>query len=458
MKKNLLKLILIINYLNLCAQQENKEYYFFFKAFLTDYIELSQEVNYEFRSQIFECSAPERRMIDLKSTLQEEAETNFQRFVEEQIKLKYPNLLQRIPFMPASIEYGYMNYEQTKAEHTKDFNSLVRVNYLFKEKCPRYTDLDYSNNSTSVKIETISAVNRNTTNHQNSTSKNQIVYNSAGLPSTQEIESKMAEINANYAQQRQTGQLIVNTLTSIGNYFEQQRQQRIAFEERQEALRQQEEERKKAFYSQADLYRKELKQVIESRKQFVNQPKLKSTLTQNATTFDPLYIYFAYVPKDFDYYSENVSYPNTLNFEIKEEIDVKFSPVFAFFPYSNGQYPFIEDVKSQIIIEHFGSKAKNYNIFFFNWETSVEDVVASIKNNMNDAVNKHYFNNAIPSDNTEVVFLNAKINAAQSKDYWTGDKVKQTKKVDYWNDSKTTKKKTDLDKKTKKKKNDYWNN
>ncbi|GAB1309673.1 hypothetical protein KH5_23560 [Urechidicola sp. KH5] len=80
------------------------------------------------------------------------------------------------------------------------------------------------------------------------------------------------------------------------------------------------------------------------------------------------------------------------------------------------------------------------------------------------AVSTYYFSKASPPQTNQITFLNDKVNSEQSKDYWTGEKIKSKsdEKTDYWSTdkkSKSTQKKDywSTDKKTKKK-TDYWNN
>lgn len=366
---------------------------------------------------------------------------------------------------------SYLNqakqYAQTSEEENKVDSAINSLNQEIKSEQNQNTRS--ANNSTSQNIGNISAVSSNTST---ASSQNQVFYDANGMPTTPAIEAIKARSQAKYERNMQKVQVISNVLTGLVSYFEQQRQNRLAYEERQRQLKEQEERKKELFRSQASQYRSEYKKIIRSRKSFLNQVKLKSTLDIDGTGFKPLYIYFAYVPKDYDYYYENVSYPSTLDFKINQEIDVKFSSVFGFFPYSNGQYPFINDVKQQILEDHFGNKTKDYDVVFFPWEDSVESIVSSLRSNLNKAVNESYFANAIPSSNDEIVFLNSKISASQSKDYWTGEKVKakSTKKVDYfgsdsqkvnskkdyWNTQK--KKKTVKDSTKTKKKVNYWDN
>lgn len=369
---------------------------------------------------------------------------------------------------------SYLNqakqYAQTNVEQNQVNSAINKLNQQIQQK--KQQNQNTSTSTTTQSIGAISTVSKNTTD-TTASNQNQVMYDANGLPTTPEIEAIKARSQAEYERKVEKIQAITNLAVDVFNYFEQRRQQRQQAYERQLQREQQEREKKQIFNRQANEYRKEYKAVVDARKKLVNQPKLISTLDEDGTGFKPLYIYFAYVPNDYDYYSENVKYPSTLDFKINPEVDIKFSPVFAFFPYSNGQYPFIEDVKSQIINEYFGSKANYNKIFFFKWERNVEDVVNSLKNNMNKAINKHYFNNAIPSSNSQIIFLNSKIKTSQSKDYWTGEKVKKKSnekidyfnndkpksksKKDYWNTSK--KKKTVKDTtKTKKKKVNYWDN
>lgn len=215
-----------------------------------------------------------------------------------------------------------------------------------------------------------------------------------------------------------------------------------------------EREQKARFYSKVDEIRDKYKQAVDERRKFVNQPKLKSTLDEDGGSFEPLYIYYAYVSKNYDSFEENVQFPSTAEFTL-EESPVQFSSVYAFYPLSNGQYPMIETIKKQLLDDYFGSKAQNYIPIFFEWENSIQAVQESLVNNINKAVEQSYFNRALPPVSSKVVFLNGE--KTSGKDYWSGKTIKKEtttkKKTDYWG----TDTKSSTKKKTQKKKTDYWN-
>lgn len=328
-------------------------------------------------------------------------------------------------------------------------------------------------------IGNLSSVSRNSSNNSYSTttttSNNGVMYDSNGLPTTPEIEAQKARSQAQYARRMEQIQYATQALTAIANVIEQNRQARLAYEREQRMKEQMEEERKNQFYYQANQYRKQYKSIIKARQDYLNQPKLKSTLNEDGAGFKPLFIYFAYIPKDYDYYYENVNYPNTMKFKINEDTKIQFSQVFAFFPYSNGQYPFIEDIKNKILTEYFGNKAGNYHAVFFGWEKSVKAITSSLKKNMDLAVSTYFFGSASPPQTNQITFLNDKVNQSESKDYWTGEKVKKKSnekidyfnqgkpksksKKDYWNTSKKEKTEKNTTKtKSKKKKVNYWDN
>ncbi|WP_452223862.1 hypothetical protein [Lacinutrix chionoecetis] len=483
MEKLLIHIIFGFIVLSSYAQQ-SKTYYFYFHSQVEPYPE-GRKTNsdyrdfFQFRTQIFQCSFNDNLNNDnsraFKESLYNEASSKFRKFLVDYISETDPAWASHPRFNLYNTSFvSRESLSEIQTSHANNDN-FIKLNYNF-EGCPTFKNyqnqnITSANNTTSKNIGNISSVSSNTST---TSSQNQVYFDAkSNMYTTPEIEAIKARSQAKYERNMEKVQVISNAVTGLVNYFEQQRQQRLAFEERQRQLKAQEERKKELFRSQASQYRSEYKKIISARKSFLKQLKLKSTLDEDGTGFKPLYIYFAYVPKNYDYYYENISYPSTLDFKINQNIDVKFSPVFGFFPYSNGQYPFISDIKNKILYDHFSNKAKDYDVVFFQWKNSVEDVVSSLKGNLNKAVNESYFASAIPSNNNNIVFLNTKINASQSKDYWTGQKVKtkNTKKVDYFgNDSKKTKPKKDYWKTSKKKKTvkdstnakkkkvNYWDN
>nr|WP_321237639.1 hypothetical protein [uncultured Psychroserpens sp.] len=466
MKKLLLHFIFGFIVLSSYAQQ-SKTFYFYFHSQVEPYPE-GRKTNsgyrdfFQFRTQIFQCSFNDNLNNDnsraFKESLYNEASSKFKKFLVDYISETDPAWSSHPRFNLYNTSFVRReSLSEIQTSHSNNDN-FIQLNYNF-EGCQTFKNYQNqnttsANNTTSQNIGNISSVSSNTSTTSN---QNQVYFDSkSNMYTTPEIEAIKARSQAKYEQDMQKVQVISNAVTGLVNYFEQQRQQRLAYEERQRQLKAQEERKKELFQNQAYQYRKEYKKIINARKSFLNQVKLKSTLDEDGTGFHPLYIYFAYVPKNYDYYYENVSYPSTLEFKINQNIDVKFSPVFGFFPYPNGQYPFINDIKSKLLLEHFGEKARDYDIIFFQWENSVENIVSSLKENLKKAVNESYFKNAIPSSSTEIVFLNNKVTIDQSKNYWTGKKTQQTKtkRKNYWNSVDTKAAYENQD--TISKKSNYW--
>ncbi|GAB1309674.1 hypothetical protein KH5_23570 [Urechidicola sp. KH5] len=321
-----------------------------------------------FVSQVFECPYSDGDFAaNLDNDLYENEQTHgdFKRFIIDYVKrfhrdwAEHPRfrLINNTVHSSATVYSSSVNGYQAVI----DLPQTIVVDYWAVARCP----IPYNNNSPNT-IGQVSTVTNNSNNTGTSSTKNGVMYDSNGLPTTPEIEAMKRKSQAEYNRNVQMFQAGMQTLNAIGNMLEQNRQRRLAFEREQRQKEEMEEQRKIQFNNQARQFRKQYNEVISSRQSFLDQVKLKSTLGEDGTVFKPLYIYFAYVPKDYDYYYERVNYPNILKFEINENTQVQFSQVFAFFPYSNGQYPFIEDIKKQIIREHFGRKANDYETVFFN--------------------------------------------------------------------------------------------
>ena len=318
---------------------------------------------------------------------------------------------------------GYANDTQ-RSQIVQEIGSLKNniANEQQQQQTNSYTETQ--NNPTPTSMPTF--------NRTSSTSQNTMMYDENGLATTAKIEAIKRESQARYQVQTERIQAVTTAVVGVINYFEQQRVERLRREKIQREKAAIEQRKKNLFNEQAEKYRTEYKNIVDQRYRFVNQPKLKSTLKKNGEDFKPIYIYFAYVPKNYKEYYENVAYPSTLDFSINLDTEVQFSPVFAFFPYSNGQYPFIEDIKNSIIAEYFKDKQDGYELFFFPWETSVDNVISSIDKNLHDAVNNYQFATASPSTNSEIIFLTTK--ASESNDYWNTDGLKKQpkEKTDYW--------------------------
>jgi hypothetical protein len=263
-------------------------------------------------------------------------------------------------------------------------------------------------------------------------------------PATYNISNTMSRNNALYMQNFSHIDEAARQLTSLfGNMIERKRKEREA-RERALALREKriedEKERKKSFYRKADRYIKEVELVLNNRKEFFIDKNHKPTYSLDGSSFEPIYIIYAYTKKGYDRYYKRVNYPSTI--DIKPSIEnatVNFSAVMAVFPFSNGSYPYFEDIKQTILNNHIPFDQTAYDITFLDAETSVDLIINSLTKTMNTVVYDHDFSSAIPSNNNNIIFLNDKIIDANSTDYWTGGVVeqKETKKVDYFknNDS-----------------------
>lgn len=297
-----------------------------------------------------------------------------------------------------------------------------------------------------------------------STSKTTTSYNYTPS-STYDVSNSMYRNNSIYQQNFSAIDRAGKQLSSlIGSMMDRKRQQREA-KERAMAAREKrirdEKEREKDFYRQADKYIKEIKDIVKYRKEFFIKSQNKTTYNLDGSSFEPIYIIYAYTKKGYDSYSSYARYPSTMNIKLKKhQAKVYFSPVMAVFPFSNGTYPYFEDIKRNILNNHVPFDQSQYDITFLDAETSVDKIISSLTRNMNNVVYNHEFTTAIPSQNNNIIFLNDKIVDSNNTDYWTGGiiEIKETKKVDYFKTKKPTNtSKTDYFKENKSKnKVNYW--
>ena len=252
----------------------------------------------------------------------------------------------------------------------------------------------------------------------------------------------------------------------IGSMMDRKRQQ---YEARERALAEKrqriedEEKREENYYNLADRYIKEMQDIGRKRAKFFTQKQSKPTFNLDGSTFEPIYIIYAYTKKGYDRYYDYAQYPNKMNIkQVIEQASVMFSPVMAVFPFSNGTYPYFEDIKRNILYNYVSIDQSQYDIIFLEAETSVDKIISSLTTNMNNAVYNHEFASAIPSNNDNIIFLNDKIVDSNAKDYWTGGIVEKraTESIDYFQSQDSTQKtKVDYfksDKTNPTKKLDYW--
>lgn len=287
------------------------------------------------------------------------------------------------------------------------------------------------------------------------------------VPSSYDINQTISNSNYTYRQNFSQLDKAADQLSSlISSLASKKRLQREAAERRR-AERQRkielEEEREKDFYKQAERYRKKVKDIIATRQSYFKQGDAVTTYAIDGSNFKPIYFFYAYTKKGYDSYSENVRYSSSsMDFNIKEKVYLNFSQVMAIFPYSNGSYPYFDDIKRKIISEHFPHNPNDYDLRFFKTESTVEGVVKSLTTEMNNAIYYNEFYSATPSQKREILFLNNKIEASNSKDYWSGETVSTNKKssVNYFkSDIQTKPKKVDYFKTNKNKtskKTNYW--
>lgn len=251
----------------------------------------------------------------------------------------------------------------------------------------------------------------------------------------------------------------------LGSLASRKRQQREA-RERAIALREKriedQKKREQSFYRQANRHIKEIEDIVRKRKEFFLKDRNKPTYNLDGSSFEPIYIVYAYTKKGYGNYSSYAHYPEMDIRLHMEKATVYFSPVMAVFPFSNGTYPYFEDIKRNILNNYVSIDLSKYDITFLDAETSVDNIINSLTNSMSNIVYNHEFSSAVPSNNNNIIFLNDKIVDSNNTDYWTGGVLerKATKKVDYFNTHKTnTKSKVDYfntETPNQKKKVDYW--
>ena len=293
-------------------------------------------------------------------------------------------------------------------------------------------------------------------------------YSKSSNTSSYNVNEIMSRNNTLYRQDFSKLNAAADQLSSlIGSMMDRKRKQRQA-RERQQQLREQriedEKEKKRYFYKKADRYVKETEDYINQRKAYFINKQYKPTYSLDGSSFEPIYIVYAYTKKGYEMYYKNIRYPSTLDIKPKiEKAVVRFSPVMAVFPFSNGTYPYYEDIKRNILENHVPFDKSKYDIRFLDAETSVKKIVTSLTKNMKNAVNYHNFSSATPSKNNSILFINDKIVSSNSKDYWTNGAPVQKgikKEINYFkaNDSTKTKKLNYFKTETSQSKNklNYW--
>jgi co-chaperonin GroES (HSP10) len=298
-----------------------------------------------------------------------------------------------------------------------------------------------------------------------SSSKAKTSYNYTP-PTSYNVSKTMARNNTFYQQSFSQIDKAADQLSSLFSSMIDRKQKQREARARAIALKNQriedEKKRKQYFYNQADRYIKEMQDIVNKRKAFFIEKQNNPTYNLNGASFEPIYIIYAYTKKGYDRYYDYARYPDMKIKLNMEQATVYFSPVMAVFPFSDGSYPYYEDIKRNIVNNHITIDQSNYDITFLNAETSVDKIINSLTKTMNTVVYKHEFSSAVPSKNNNIIFLNDKIVDSNHVDYWTGKAIKrkETKKIDYFKTKKTTKKSKIDYFKTKdsipKKKIDYW--
>ena len=211
---------------------------------------------------------------------------------------------------------------------------------------------------------------------------------------------------------------------------------------------------KNKFNALANEIRLEKKDIINKRKQIIETKKIyKPTYNLKTENNSPIYFLFAEVDKDYDSYSENISFPNTIEVNINESPKMNFSSIIAVYPKSNGEFDFVKnivnDIKSTLMTK------TNTLYILYDWSDSYEDI--NLQNNQ-IATNASNANFIIDFPEIPLIDLEKENSSTDNFGYWNDNtkpdntiQPKNNKKIDYWgeNNKETPSKNKEID---------YWNN
>lgn len=156
------------------------------------------------------------------------------------------------------------------------------------------------------------------------------------------------------------------------------------------------EEQKREFNLLVQESRNLKVEVINKRKRFLNED-VNHTPTYDVFAEDksPIYIFYVQTNKDYDYYRENITFPDVIQVHITENATLHFSPILAVYPNSSGEYPFIKEMHAEVKNQHIDSEKGKYKIY--NWSKNLEDIQLVYNEEANSARAAH-FNVAFPEE------------------------------------------------------------
>lgn len=254
-----------------------------------------------------------------------------------------------------------------------------------------------------------------------------------------------------YQNQMATIDAVSSAVNTLGNYFYQRAAEKQRYEEQQQRIKEQKEERDRLFDNEVNRVRSQYRSFVNERSRlFAKRANKTNTFELDGSSFEPIFLYFAYTDKDYTYVKETINKPYSMDFKVNEECIVTFSNLIAVFPMSNGQYPYLDDIHKQIKAKYPHLFSGKYEIKIFPYLRGIETAINALTQDMESSITKHNFAGVKMLEGEQILFLNDQIDASQSIDYWTGEQVKQTKtkKVDYFD---TEKQPTKTNKKI-----DYW--
>lgn len=209
------------------------------------------------------------------------------------------------------------------------------------------------------------------------------------------------------------------------------------------------------------------KQIVSSREAYLKQ-EINYTKTYDIFSDDgkPIYFFFVKSPKNYNYYKEDIQFPDKINIDIKKTTTLTFSPIIAVYPNTSGEFPFLKQILQEIKKKYVKDDT-NSIIKIFNWTRTQEDIEYLYSLSAERAITAN-FQLEYPKGEM-LIFLNDYNES--DLDYWLKNdslpeqKVSASnKKIDYWGNSSidaipTSEEATPkTEKNAKTKKIDYWGN
>ncbi len=202
----------------------------------------------------------------------------------------------------------------------------------------------------------------------------------------------------------------------------------------------QEAKLKKQFYDEAKTIMIDKVLTIASREQLLEEGTVTKTYDKFSQKGDPIYFFFVESPQDYNYYKEEVKYPDKMIIEIKENVPLFFSPIIAVYPNSRGEYPFIKEIVNKAINNY---KIGSNNLSkVYNWSKDLDE----IENLLMETAKYSTSMGFIPQLSSEGLVTLGNSSTTTQNDYWNkslqnnGNVRKESNntespKKDYWNRS-----------------------